>query len=111
MNGKLTPAYSEYLNDVAKEYASGIVTEHSFRPALKTLVESLESGIIAVNEPKRIDCGAPDYVIKRGEVTVGYIELKYRRQPITKSKSEQSSVIFKSLSNLVLTDYLEFRGM
>jgi len=68
MNEKLSPSYSEYLNDVAKEYATGIVTEHSYRHALKTLIESIEAGIIAINEPKRIDCGAPDYVIKRGEI-------------------------------------------
>jgi predicted helicase len=110
MNEKLTPSYSEYINDVAKEYASGIVTEHSFRPALKNLIERLESGILAVNEPKRIDCGAPDYVIKRGEITVGYIEAKDIGVNLNEiEKSEQLQRYFKSLSNLVLTDYLEFR--
>jgi predicted helicase/very-short-patch-repair endonuclease len=110
MNEKLTPVYSEYLNDVGKEYATGIAQEHSYRSALKTLVESLEAGIIAVNEPKRIDCGAPDYVIKRGEVTVGYIEAKDIGVNLNEiEKSEQLKRYFKSLSNLVLTDYLEFR--
>ncbi len=80
MNGKLTPAYSEYLNDVAKEYASGIVTEHSFSPALKTLVESLESGIIAVNEPNASIAALP-IMSKAGESTVGYIEAKILAEP------------------------------
>jgi len=110
MNEKLSPSYSEYLNDVAKEYATGIVTEHSYRHALKTLIESIEAGIIAINEPKRIDCGAPDYVIKRGEITVGYIEAKDIAVNLNEiEKSEQLKRYFKSLSNLVLTDYLEFR--
>ena len=110
MNEKLTPSYSEYFSDVAREYATGIVTEHSYRSALKTLIESIEAGIIAINEPKRIDCGAPDYVIKRGEITVGYIEAKDIGANLNEiEKSEQLKRYYKPLSNLVLTDYLEFR--
>jgi predicted helicase len=110
MNEKLTSSYSEYLSGVAKEYATGIVTEHSYRSALKTLIESLEAGIIAINEPKRIDCGAPDYVIKHGEVTIGYIEAKDIGANLNEiEKSEQLKRYYKPLSNLILTDYLEFR--
>ncbi|NLL90609.1 MAG: N-6 DNA methylase [Dehalococcoidales bacterium] len=110
MNEKLTAAYSAYLNDIAREYATGIAREHSYRAALKTLIENLEPGILAVNEPKRIDCGAPDYVIKRGEITIGYIEAKDIGANLNEiEKGEQLKRYYKPLSNLVLTDYLEFR--
>ena len=64
------------LRAIQNEAAKGNATEHTHRPALKTLIESLGSGIIATNEPKRIDCGAPDFIITRGEVPLGYIEAK-----------------------------------
>jgi len=34
------------------------------------------TGMTVTNEPKRIDCGAPDYIVTRGEIPVGYIEAK-----------------------------------
>ena len=54
----------------------GNSTEHSFRGDLQQLIESLEPEIQATNEPKRIKCGAPDYVLTRKEIPVGYIEAK-----------------------------------
>jgi hypothetical protein len=35
---------------------------HTHRPALKSLIESLALNITATNEPKRIKCGAPDFI-------------------------------------------------
>ena len=32
--------------------------------------------ITATNEPQRIKCGAPDFIITRGAVTIGYLECK-----------------------------------
>jgi hypothetical protein len=45
-----------YLNQIERAYVRGDATEHTHRPYLKTLVESLQSGITATNEPKRIAC-------------------------------------------------------
>ena len=67
---------NDYIKSIQKELAAGNTTEHSFRPVLKTLIESLESGTTATNEPKRIECGAPDFIVKKGPVTNGYIEAK-----------------------------------
>ncbi len=55
-----------YLNQIERAYVRGDATEHTHRPFLKTLVESFQSGITATNEPKRIACGAPDYIITKG---------------------------------------------
>jgi len=65
----------EYIERIARRYASGITTEHSFRGDLQALIESL-ADITATNEPKRIECGAPDYVLTRRDIPVGYIEAK-----------------------------------
>src|SRR3990170_2911560 len=54
-----------YRRAIEKALQAGNATEHTHRPALKTLIESLASGITATNEPKREKCGAPYYVIQR----------------------------------------------
>ena len=55
----MTDLLKLYLQQIQKEYQSGKATEHTHRPALKTLLEALRSGVTAINEPKRIACSAP----------------------------------------------------
>lgn len=106
---EMTP-YNDYIQTLQKKLAQGDATEHTHRPGLAVLVENLSSGISATNEPKRIACGAPDFVIRKGEVTIGYIEAKDIGTSLDSvEKSEQLQRYLKSLSNLILTDYLEFR--
>jgi len=104
-------AIAEYLAQVNDSLRAGNATEHTYRPALKTLIESLgDSGISAINEPKRIACGAPDYIVARGTVPLGYIEAKDVGVDLGKEEqSEQLERYRESLANLILTDYLEFR--
>jgi hypothetical protein len=103
-----------YHRQIEKELKEGNATEHTHRPALKTLVESLASGVTATNEPKRVECGAPDFVISRkahhGPVTLGHIEAKDIGKDLDEvEKSEQMKRYLHALPNLILTDYLEFR--
>jgi predicted helicase len=102
--------FAQYIHTIEKELVAGNATEHTHRPALKTLVEGLSAGIIATNEPKHIECGAPDFVIRKGVTTIGYIEAKDIGKSLDEvEKSDQLKRYLKSLTNLVLTDYLEFR--
>ncbi len=100
----------DYVHALEKELAGGNATEHTHRPALKTLIEALKNGITATNEPQRIKCGAPDFIITKGALTIGYIEAKDVGKNLDETeKSEQLSRYLHSLTNLILTDYLEFR--
>ncbi len=114
-------AYVRRLND---NLALGNATEHTHRSALKTLIESVRDGVTATNEPKRIECGAPDYAVTKDgptPLTVGYIEAKdigvdleaierdSRRSEPSTANGGQLRRYRNSLSNLVLTDYTEFR--
>ncbi len=73
-------AIAVYLEQVNRAVAKGDATEHTHRPALKGLIEALGKNITATNEPKRVACGAPDFVvsrrIRRAEHGFGYIECK-----------------------------------
>jgi predicted helicase len=100
----------EYIENISLRYASGITTEHSFRGDLQQLLESLVPEIRATNEPKRIECGAPDYVITRKDIPVGYIEAKDVGVDLDgKNLKEQFDRYRDALDNLVFTDYLDFR--
>lgn len=105
----------EYIADLRKSLAHGDATEHTHRPALKSLLESLDKTITATNEPKRIACGAPDFIITRKNVPLGHIETKDVGTPldeIEKGKGphgEQFKRYRDGLPNWILTDYLDFR--
>lgn len=100
----------DYLKKIERELQSGSATEHSHRPHLKSLIESFNKAILAINDPKRVKCGAPDYIIVKGQTPLGYIEAKDIGTSLsTEENSEQMTRYRSSLSNLILTDYLEFR--
>ncbi|MGO8736626.1 MAG: type ISP restriction/modification enzyme [Terriglobia bacterium] len=103
-----------YRRQIEKELQAGNATEHTHRPALKTLIESLAPGVTATNEPKRVECGAPDFAVSRkaahGPVTLGHVEAKDVGKDLDEvEKSEQMKRYLPALPNLILTDYLEFR--
>ena len=116
--------FRAYVRSLNGNLALGNATEHTHRPALKTLMESIQDGVTATNEPKRIKCGAPDYAVTKDgptPLTVGYVEAKDtgvnlgsmerdsdRANPTT-ANGRQLRRYRNSLANLVLTDYTEFR--
>ena len=100
----------KYLNGIIRKVKTGKTTEHSFRGDLQDFIERIVIGIQAINEPRRQKCGAPDYIIQKKNIPIGYIEAK----DIDKNldiieKSEQLNRYRGSLNNLILTNYLEFR--
>ena len=100
----------QYLKEIQKHLSAGIATEHTYRSALGHLLESFAKGVTATNEPKRALCGAPDFVVTRGQTPLGYVEAKDIGKNLDEvEKTEQMDRYREGLSNLILTDYLEFR--
>ncbi len=101
---------ANYLKELNRYHADGKDTEHSHRPALQTLLEAEISDIKAINEPKQIECGAPDFVLTRKSTPFGYVETKGLGKNLDSPKyTEQFNRYKKALGNLIITDYLEFR--
>ena len=101
---------NEYIKQVDQYFRSGIAREHSYRPALQNLLSAILPDTQVTNEPKRQKCGAPDYIITRRNIDIGYIEAKDIGVSLDKTeKDEQLNRYLESLDNLILTDYLEFR--
>jgi hypothetical protein len=109
--GKPAPL-TEYLRKLERALKRGDATEHTHRPALKDLIEAIDEKVIATNEPKRSECGAPDYVVsrKRDQLSLGYIEAKDIGADLGEiERSEQLKRYLALLPSLLLTDYVEFR--
>ena len=103
----------EYINSVNSRFQRGNATEHTYRGDLQQLLESLVSGIDVTNEPQRQACGAPDYVVSRKDIPLGFIEAKNINDNDLEGKKatgnkEQFERYRSALNNLVITDYLNF---
>lgn len=103
----------QYIDNINKRYQLGNATEHTFRGDLQQLLESLVPDIRATNEPKRQSCGAPDYILTKGEIPVGFIEAKdigdKDLEGAKKTGNKEQFDRYKaSLNNLIFTDYLDF---
>jgi hypothetical protein len=103
-------SFPEYLASIERDLRSGRATERTFYPALKHLMEAQGDDVLATTEPARIQAGAPDFAITRGEATIGYIEAKDPGTSLDEvERSEQLRRYRPALGNLILTDFLEFR--
>ena len=100
---------TKYVAKLNERFKHGVSTEHSYRGDLQNLLESILDGIQVTNEPKRISCGAPDYILTRGKIPVGYIEAKDVGKNLNDKKYKgQFDRYLDSLPNLIITDYLDF---
>lgn len=113
---------STYLGEVNASRRSAVATEHTYRPAFKTLVEGLVPTVQAINEPqRRRDLGAPDYEVRLRDLYVGHIEAKdlgvslqaieddaRLDEPLTPN-GQRFRRYLKNLENVILTNYNEIR--
>lgn len=99
----------QYLTKVETLYKTGNAREHSYRGDLQNLIMAILPDVLVTNEPARVDCGAPDYVLTRKDVPIGYIEAKDIGVDLgSKTLKEQFDRYKSGLSNLIFTDYLDF---
>lgn len=100
---------SQYIDKINTLYKTGNAREHSYRGDLQNLIMAILPDVLVTNEPARVDCGAPDYVLTRKDVPVGYIEAKDIGVDLgSKTLKEQFDRYKSGLSNLIFTDYMDF---
>lgn len=111
---------SLYIQAVDTIYQTGETTEHSFRGALETLLNTFlpkppknSVPIQIINEPKRKEYGAPDFELRKGETIISFIETKDLfdkdlRGENDKAHKEQFDRYKKAINTIAFTDYLEF---
>ena len=67
---------SQYIESVNSRYKLGNATEHTFRGDLLTLLETLLPDLHITNEPKRLKCGAPDYILTKKDTHLNHTKLQ-----------------------------------
>jgi len=103
----------QYIDNINQKFKAGNATEHTFRGVLEQLIESIVPTIKATNEPKRQSCGAPDYILTKKDIPVGFIEAKdigdKDLEGAKKTGNKEQFDRYKaSLNNLIFTDYVDF---
>ena len=110
---------AQYLEDIRKVHATGVAIEHAYRPALERLLSSIDKDVTAINEPKSVKVGRPDFVFLREvgkgtQITVGHCEAKdigldINPKSMKDFNKNQYERYVKALPNLVYTNGLDFR--
>ncbi len=102
----------EFIDSISKVYRTGNATEHSYRPALQKLFNSLDAAVVALNEPRREKVGAPDFSVSRGEIIIGHCEAKDLPVDLKAMKDanlDQKKRYVGGLQNLLYTNCLEWQ--
>lgn len=100
-----------FLHEVASIYNTGSATEHSYRADLQKLLSSIAPDVKAMNEPKRVKCGAPDFIVSQGDIVIGHIEAKdipVGIRALKDSNKDQQKRYLGALPNLIYTNCLDW---
>ncbi|MFC6339694.1 DNA methyltransferase [Pseudomonas sp. CCM 7891] len=102
---------TQFMEQLAFIFGTGQATEHSYRSAFEKLFSGLGSGIHALNEPKRVECGAPDFIISKNGLTIGHVETKDIDVSLRNFKGANKDQLIryrKALPNLIYTNGLDW---
>ena len=110
-----TYSLKQYIDELNKQYKTGIAREHSYRPPLKDLLQNLLPKMVVTNEPAHFECGAPDYIIQREKdhLPVFFVEAKDVNDNDLDGRNknghkEQFDRYKQALDYIIFTDYLDF---
>jgi len=106
-----TAIIHQYLAEIKAKFRTGQALEHAYRPAFERLMESFPD-THAINDPKRSEFGAPDFVFSKKSsprIIQGYAETKDLDGDLDKVEKTNQMDRYRGYSNLILTNYLEFR--
>ena len=108
-----------FVAEIQRLHNSGQATEHTYRPALQKLFDSVTDDVKSYNEPKGVKVGRPDFVFireagKGSQITVGHCEAKdvglgINPKGMNDFNKAQHDRYVKALPNLIYTNGLDFR--
>ena len=101
---------SEYIEKVNNSNKSKINSENSFRGDLQQLLETLHPNLSITNEPMCIEYGIPNYIISEEGLPIAYIKTTDKGTDLNELEGSEDVRRYKaSLSNLITTNYSDFR--
>ncbi len=97
-----------FIDKVNGQFKTGHAREHSYRPALEELFKEI-TGLKVINEPKRSEYGAPDFVFLNKNIVTAHAEAKDLQVSLKEIEKSDQMIRYYGYSNLILTNCLEFR--
>jgi type I restriction-modification system DNA methylase subunit len=107
----MTLNIADYLDELVVKYLTGQATEHSYRPALQMLFQSIDPTLTVINEPKKSEAGMPDFLFQRSGIPFGWAEAKDIDKDVIRLKGysvEQRKRYEKAYPNLIYTNGVDF---
>lgn len=101
----------DFIGSVQSIYATGNATEHSYRSCFETLFAALGEDVTALNEPKRVKCGAPDFIVQKGDIVIGHVEAKDLHiglRGMKDANQKQQERYKAALPNLIYTNAIDW---
>lgn len=105
MNGQ---SVKEFIAIISGKLKTGQAKEMAYRPALEKLFEDV-TGLNVINDPKRSEYGAPDFVFIKGKIAAAYAEAKDIDVSLDETEKGEQMARYFGYPNLILTNCLEFR--
>ncbi|HCQ12239.1 hypothetical protein [Flavobacterium sp.] len=66
----------QHITKIGTLYKTGNARDHSYRVDLQNLIIAILPAVLVTNEPARVKCGVPDYLLTRKDLPICYIEDK-----------------------------------
>lgn len=109
----MSQTVKNFIQKVVETRDSGHAREHSYRPALKELFEIITE-LKVINEPKRSEYGAPDFVFLKNtaskqKIVIAYAEAKDITVSLDEIEKSEQMDRYYGYSNIILTNGLDFR--
>jgi hypothetical protein len=101
---------SEYINKIDTRFKEGIKKEESYRGDLKNLLKTLLPNTTVTNNPNSRRCGGPNLTISQNGLPIAYIKTTEIGTDLNELETTEDVSRYKaSLSNLITTNYIDFR--
>lgn len=100
-----------FMTEVLEKYKTGMAREHAYRPAIEKLLKSLDNTINPMNDAARIAVGAPDFILLKDNIHIGYLEAKdigLDLRTMKDANKAQQQRYLAGLPNLIYTNCLDW---
>ncbi len=104
--------FNDYIKSISSKFSHEETSEMGYRAdfevLLKGVFESVK-GMRILHDAKSVQGNKPDFVVLSGEIPILYIEAKDIGISLDKIEKSEQMARYYGYTNLVLTDYVEFR--
>jgi len=104
--------FEDYIQSISSKFSHTETSELGYRTdfeiLLKRIFEQIK-GVRVAQDPKAEEGNKPDFIVLKHDVPILYVEVKDIGESLDKIEKSNQLARYYGYTNLVLTDYVEFR--